>query len=244
MGSGVDPSLHAACEHARKDDERSRRREAPRVCTANSLARYWADDKPYVEDTEVVALPSFLSAADIEELAMAVSLGGKARNAGWASLSSTLQGVPHDVAFSDVHVALYLHRDGYFQTSHRELFCKCIAAMREQASSLCDPKAPLHVRCIEFHTYAEGGGLIEPDHRDNGSVLTMSALVSNPRDTSGGHFVTFSFGQPVVHELSRGDALLFSSERLHNVSTVAGGQRCALVIELWVQPTNSRDRFS
>eukprot|EP00957_Ditylum_brightwellii_P067900 5154979-Ditylum_brightwellii.AAC.1 len=37
-----------------------------------------------------------------------------------------------------------------------------------------------HVRCIELHHYSTGGGLLTPGHRDTGSALTISVLLSDP----------------------------------------------------------------
>ena len=46
-----------------------------------------------------------------------------------------------------------------------------------------------------------------------------------------------------THEMVAGDALLFHSEKRHNVSQVVSGQRVSLVIELWAAPANSVDRY-
>ena len=49
----------------------------------------------------------------------------------------------------------------------------------------------------------------------------------------------------MAHPLERGDGVLFSSERIHNVSAVMGGVRHALVMELWEAETdNQRDRYA
>ena len=45
-----------------------------------------------------------------------------------------------------------------------------------------------------------------------------------------------------MHELGCGDAVIFHSERVHNVSAVMGGVRHSLVIELWEGPDNRCDR--
>ena len=83
-----------------------------------------------------------------------------------------------------------------------------------------------------------------PLHRDNGSALTLSCLLSDPDTTDGGDFITYSDGIPVAHTpMGRGDAILFCSEKLHNVSTVTRGVRQALVIELWNYPGTTIDRF-
>ena len=38
----------------------------------------------------------------------------------------------------------------------------------------------LRVRCVELHTYAVGGGLMERGHRDKGSAISLSALLTAP----------------------------------------------------------------
>ena len=47
-----------------------------------------------------------------------------------------------------------------------------------------------------------------------------------------------------LHEMARGDALLFDSEKAHNVSTLTRGVRHSLVLELWSGPQNMHDRDS
>ena len=123
--------------------------------------------------------------------------------------------------------------------------------MRSQPGSCGDQlEAPMSMRCAEFHSYAVSGGLLDADHRDLGSTLTMSVALSDA-DLVGGDFVTYRTraGQaggrePVVHKLERGDAILFHSERRHNVTTVEAGMRHSLVLELWVGGANEFDRYS
>ena len=40
-----------------------------------------------------------------------------------------------------------------------------------------------------------------------------------------------------------GDALLFHSEKRHNVTPVGDGGRSSLVVELWAAPANVMDRY-
>ena len=103
----------------------------------------------------------------------------------------------------------------------------------------------LAVRCMELHTYHVGGQLMDPDHKDSGSALSMSVCLSDPAQLEGGKFLTWKGPDPnvpVVHECNRGDAVLFRSEDLHNVSCVQKGVRHTLVIELWVGQQNAVDR--
>ena len=60
------------------------------------------------------------------------------------------------------------------------------------------------------HYSRRGGSLLTPGHRDNGSALTLSVLLSDPAAAHcGGAFVTYCEGVPVVHdELRRGVAEL------------------------------------
>ena len=129
-------------------------------------------------------------------------------------------------------------------------------AMRTQQASWClrctsSPMFPpgpraLSVRCIELHLYTAGGGLTDPGHNDLGSVLTLSVMLSDPGPSErGGRFTTTdALGNTTAHELQKGDAILLCSETVHNVTTLAAGERNALVIELWTGKTNRRDRFA
>jgi hypothetical protein len=154
----------------------------------------------------------------------------------------------HDVRFSQQHIALYLHREGALQTQHPEICTRLLRAMCEQpalgAAEWCDAATPLQVRCVELHTYTVGGGLLQANHRDHGSVLTMSVLLSEADQLSGGQFVTWEGGQAVAHALGQGDAVLLHSCRAHNVAQVTRGIRESLVIELWQGATNVFDRES
>lgn len=144
-----------------------------------------------------------------------------------------------DVTGSDAHEVLYLHRDGFFAREYAALCERLTAAMRAAL-----PRAQrLEVRCVELHTYGVGGGLTIPDHRDLGSELSLSALLSDARAFDGGRFVTYdAAGAPVVHELDRGDAVVFASDRVHHVATVSRCERRALVVELWAGPATNHDR--
>ena len=76
----------------------------------------------------------------------------------------------------------------------------------------------------------------------------MSVLLSDPARSVGGEFLTWRENGrvPVVHApLRTGDAVLFHSEKLHNVNTLRSGLRRTLVVELWASNvTNVKDRHS
>ena len=140
------------------------------------------------------------------------------------------------------HESIFLHEGGYLAHACPALCRKLVGAVRRLYDGDSDA---LGVRCIEYHTYRIGGALLDPEHRDMGSMLTMSCLLSRPSDMEGGVFITWDDGQAVHHDdLQRGDAVVFHSERVHNVGAVMGGTRHSLVIELWMGPDNKHDRHS
>jgi hypothetical protein len=160
-----------------------------------------------------------------------------------ASLSHELRSVAHHLAWTDEHVALYMHMNDWFVNALPIAWSIIRGAMEFQpwmegvpvldAAWVGSSQSMEDVRCIELHHYAKGGGLTDPGHRDCGSALTMSVLLSDPDDVTGGDFVTYHDGVPVAHKMGRGDAILFHSEKLHNISTVTSGLRQSLVVELW-----------
>jgi hypothetical protein len=102
-----------------------------------------------------------------------------------------------------------------------------------QGSGGGHPLASLTVRVAEWWCYEEGGGLEDPAHFDGGSIVTIVALLND--GFTGGRFVT---NEPDGTQLDcmlveAGSCVAFVSHKLHSVSKVLGGQRRALVIELW-----------
>jgi len=209
-----------------------------------------------VEATAVLHLRDFLSNRDIQNVFEAAKALCKADSKS-AALPSGTNGAKAatsapDVQYGAAHVALNLHRAGHFQRSCPRLCAKITDAMRSQSSMFITPQITLSIRCIEFHTYTAGDGLATRGHRDLGSVLTISVLLSDPHSVEGGTFMTcdrassshegLSDGVNVPHAVSRGGAVLFHSEKMHNVAPVSKGVRHSLVIELWMQPENKFDR--
>ncbi len=92
------------------------------------------------------------------------------------------------------------------------------------------------VRIIEYHTYEAGGKLVDPEHTDAGSLVTVDILLSDRFE--GGHLETPNAGgaAPTRHAFELGDALLFPSEKYHGVSRVVGGTRHVLIVEFWDGP--------
>ena len=174
--------------------------------------------------------------------------GGQIQQAAW-------------VRCSDHHRKLFLHHEAgctnatgrTFGQACPDILAKLLEAVH--ASPLIDgtwrskethlvERPPLHLRCLEWHDYTSGGGLIDPGHIDVGSTCTLSVQCSDPGPAErGGRFTTTdAHGLATAHELARGDAIIFCSESVHNVSTLHEGTRNSLVLELWTDPPNLVDR--
>ena len=156
--------------------------------------------------------------------------------------------------YSESHEVRYLHHggemhDGEWRTLQEAcpaLFADLLQRVRRAAHfvHLADVTEVLRVRCIEFHTYTEGGELTDETHTDAGSRLTLSVLLTDPADLDGGCFTTTDHrGRVTKHDLARGDAVLLDSEMVHNVTRVESGERRSLVLELWTGRENRKDRF-
>ena len=201
-----------------------------------------------VDAARAAALSAFVSQVTPREADLAAAeliptayLRGILSDAEISEVLRLADGCPPDavVSYGDAHEVRYLHRSAP-RSSH--LIERLIAAMR--ASEICGGSGgALRVRCIELHTYAVGGGLMERGHRDKGSAISLSALLTAPG--GGGAFTTWDAdGGAVEHALRPGDAVVFASEKTHNVSLVTSGTRQTVVIELWDGDVNFRDRYS
>jgi hypothetical protein len=126
----------------------------------------------------------------------------------------------------------------------------------------------LFVRSAEYHAYEAGGGVVDPNHKDTGSVLTVSVLLEAPcldgrdgkddelqtkanTDTrSGGAFCTHRDDSDSLEifkaspPLRRGDAVVFPSEKRHGVTTLVGkgARRRSVVLELWEGGVTRKNR--
>ena len=113
---------------------------------------------------------------------------------------------------------------------------------------------PVAIRSAELHVYQPGGGVVDPQHRDAGSLLTLSVLLTPPEAFTGGSLTlartdrSDSAGRAAVTaavhrpELSCGDGVLFTSEKRHNVSHLQSGERRTFILELWEGGANQHNR--
>ena len=212
-----------------------------------------------VEATPVVALVGLLSAGEIRQIFSSSEALAQAPMPPKGTLK--IGAYPHHVRYGGSHVALFLHRGEHFARHCPLLLSKLVNAMRSQPHMYFSPQLPLAVRVVELHSYTPGDGLMVDGHRDQGSILTMSVLLSDASDFTGGTFTTAGRGDDggdesdggdgggggsthVPHHVEKGGAILFHSEKMHNVAPVTRGVRHSLVIELWLGPPNKRDRHS
>ena len=107
-------------------------------------------------------------------------------------------------------------------------------------------------RVAEYHTMRSalggrptGGGLHTQKHVDQGSLVTIDILLSDPADIEGGVLQTLEAdGALLPHAWEQGDALVFLSHKYHCVSRLTRGTRQVMVCELWQGTENlepSRD---
>jgi hypothetical protein len=159
------------------------------------------------ERSQTLILPRFLSPAEVDKVHAVGGAAGVTRDtaaAGGDFLALMPEGF-RNPRWKE-HVKVYLHRDGEFSERLPEISRRVLGAMRERyktgdwgTGSDLHQDLDLHVRCVEYHTYKLGGGLVAAGHCDAGSALTLAVMLSDPRQLQGsGQFVTFTEGEPVV----------------------------------------------
>jgi hypothetical protein len=147
------------------------------------------------------------------------------------------------------HRVVHLHRKGALQTQLPRLLERVLARIRRADASRWRLLAgrTVGVRSAELHIYQPGGGVTDPQHRDAGSLLTLSVLLTPPAEFAGGQLSLTHVGgdattSAICPSLGCGDGVLFASEKRHNVSTLEQGERRTFIIELWEGPTNEHNR--
>ncbi|CAK9020286.1 unnamed protein product [Durusdinium trenchii] len=205
-----------------------------------------------VEATQAAVLSFVLNEAEVEclEKIGATLLKNDEQDDEGVDLFSTSEAGFHKAAEAALHRlgqhrVLYLHstevRNRLGQKDRcflEELEAKVLALMRSEDSQrwgLLSSRS-VQLRSMEYHAYSDGGSVMDPEHRDDGSLVTISVLLSRLEDFQGGVFSTEK-----EHFMQRGGGVLFLSEKRHNVSAVKG-ERHTLVLELWDGPRNEHSR--
>jgi hypothetical protein len=167
----------------------------PEVTVSNPAGDEDGDDAPANADANDDATD------DDETLACALAatmLGGDAveREADWSATE--------DAFHADAsHRVVHLHAGDAISVHAPRLRAKLLRAAFDADAGrvesgggwgLADGRA-LNVRSAEYHSYRRGGGVTAGDHRDAGSVITMSVLLEAPPTDQGGAFVTWRDGE-------------------------------------------------
>merc|ERR1711972_527534 len=136
-----------------------------------------------------------------------------------STFHETAEEMLHDLA---EHRVIYLHRIEANEAKANGLHTietKLIDAIRCHDHLGMLSARQFHLRSLEYHVYGDGGSVLDPQHRDDGSLLTLSLLLSEPEvDFQGGIFSTWNQDKLVEHPMQKGDGVLFASEKRHNVS--------------------------
>ena len=174
------------------------------------------------QKTAVVPIPGLLNAEEVEAV---------------RKLASEIEHLP---PAHHSHTVKFLHGERRFQRCLPRIFDKLLEAVTNNALHtfcVCEANdAPPRVRVIEYHEYSQGGNLKEPEHYDEGSLITIDVRLSHPGDFEGGEFRTLECnGEMRSWPLAEvGDALLFLSHKYHSVSPVQSGKRNVLIMETWL----------
>lgn len=96
----------------------------------------------------------------------------------------------------------------------------------------------VNLRVVEYHEYTAGGKLLDPEHCDHGSLVTIDVMLADHESFTGGELCVTeggdgSDGDMVPQRFEQGDALVFVSHKRHCVQAVQSGRRCVLVAEFW-----------
>ena len=237
-------ALHAAAFIGHKGIVRSlvRAQATLDICDADGeTALEWATGQGHTEVAALLQREHFTPAVlgglmDEAQVGKLLALRSHAR--AWPVHDD---GAGHEVIF--LHAAM---ASGLLSGPCVEVIESIVQSMKDHDPRGREAAAGLNVRCIELHHYSVGAGLMDPDHKDSGSSLTLSVLLTDPSTLRGGEFLTWqghpSTGMAVAHALGQGDGILFRSEDYHNVRPVTAGTRETLIIELWVGQSNRVDR--
>ena len=105
-------------------------------------------------------------------------------------------------------------------------------------------EAEVNLRVVEYHEYTAGGKLIDPEHCDHGSLVTIDLMLADHTAFTGGELCVAEGGREaeaadggngemLPQQFEQGDALVFVSHKRHCVQAVESGRRCVLVAEFW-----------
>ena len=194
-------------------------------------------DEDIAQRTQAVRIRNLLS---IEEVA-AIHRAGRqfALERADATIDRSAWGQP-----DGTWLVTFFNTAGAFERMLPELHSRireaALAVDREHWNVTADA-AHVNYRVVEYHTMKADldgeptrGGLHTKRHCDQGSLITVDTLLTDPTEIDGGVLQTLEAdGTLLSHEWQRGDALVFLSHKYHCVSELTRGTRNVLVCELW-----------
>ncbi|KAG8463811.1 hypothetical protein KFE25_004084 [Diacronema lutheri] len=203
------------------------------------------------DDERAPAADAAGARGDISEALAALDLFAAGASA--TELASAAEDACHRCA---QHRVLHLHRAARLERALPALLPRLLNRLRAADSArwrLLRGRST-SVRSAEFHAYELGGSVADPEHRDAGSLLTLSVALSRRSDFDGGELLLWREAadgsgadvggglSALGEELAPGDGVLFPSEKRHNVTPVTRGGRRAFIVELWAGPANEHNR--
>ena len=125
------------------------------------------------------------------------------------------------------HRVVYLHRDGRLQAALpgllRRVLQRIVAADADRWRLLVGRVART---LAELHTYLPGGSVADPAHRDNGSLLTLSVLLSAPSEFEARRLMADADGGVVAPPMeAAGDGVLFAGAAPQRPTCTGGVRR-------------------
>lgn len=132
----------------------------------------------------------------------------------------------------------YLNTDGLFEENFKDILNKlmdiALNADKKYWNLVKNGRENVRLRVVELHSVSEKGGLLNKEHFDQGSLITIDVMLSNSDEFKGGELMTLeSNGELLPHTHKQGDVLVFPSHKYHCVKPVLEGTRKVLIIEVW-----------
>jgi hypothetical protein len=205
-------------------------------------------DEATAQRTQAVRVKGLLSQADIDgihRLGQAIQC-----ERADATIDRSAWGQP-----SGTWLVTFLNTAGAFESMLPELHSRIrdtALAVDQAYWNVTEGILDVNYRVVEYHTMHSsldgqptGGGLHTKRHCDQGSLITIDILLTDPSEIVGGVLQTLEVNEQLLnHTWERGDALIFLSHKYHCVSKLTRGTRQVLVSELWQGTENqapSRD---
>ncbi|KAL1504860.1 hypothetical protein AB1Y20_008630 [Prymnesium parvum] len=193
---------------------------------AHRLYRPRLPSPEHAQQTDVVRLPRFVSD---EEIASLHRLAAAVRaESGEVERSNGLEAGSWKTVFINHRLSELL------PDLHRKLFDAAHTIDSAHWGGVLLGRRSLNLRCAEYHTVLQRGGLPIERHYDYGSLVTIDLMLTDTSEFTGGQFQTLQAdGEMKSYEFERGDALLFLSHKYHCVTPVRSGRRSVFVSEIW-----------